>query len=118
MRQDYGGRYSSVSGKRQKVTKRDARGAKQGRNRWVWRVTGFATMLGSVLGIIFSVWLGHQVQNSLDELALRQESLQGLKKTNRQLREHATLLQSEDRILTAARKMGLFPPTASQTKRP
>ena len=119
MRKDYGGRYSSVTGKRQKVSKRSGgRGTKGKRSDWIWQVTGFVTLTGLALGTVFSLWLSQQVRYSLQELASRQETLQSLRKTNHQLQEQSAQLQSEDRILAAAREMGLFPPTEGQTKRP
>lgn len=114
---DYGPPYQTA-GKRQKVAKRSSgRGRHPAEHRWLWRATGVLAMVILTIGLGVSLWFGYQINSGLDQLTVRQDRLQRLQERHDHLGRQRAGLLTQERIQAAARKMGLYPPTAEQVKR-
>ncbi|OGQ99114.1 MAG: hypothetical protein A2521_00670 [Deltaproteobacteria bacterium RIFOXYD12_FULL_57_12] len=82
------------------------------------KAIGVLVVLTLVTGVASTMVYGQRVRIALDEIG-RQSTL-SLAQTN----QHQTLLAERDRLLSrahvekAAKKLGLFPPTTAQIRRP
>ncbi|MFH1021670.1 MAG: hypothetical protein V1782_13830 [Pseudomonadota bacterium] len=112
---DYAKKYSGAAGNRQKVSGRRTGGADRDRP---FRIIGVVTIVAMLLGVAGSLWFGAALQDGLGRLDKgKQEKIQLTALNVALSAEKETLLQQE-KIEAAAGRLGLFPPSENQKRRP
>ena len=116
MMQDYSKRYSPLVGGKQKVGGRDI-GTTDGGGR-LWKASGMIISIAMVLGVVASFWFGWLINNGLNELSRSEETRVELTNINNNLMAKRDQLLVSERIEEKGKKIGLYPPTSSQQRRP
>lgn len=116
MIRDYSSRFPSVVRDKQKVWGKRPIGSKG--NGKVTKIIGLVVTMAMITGVAMSFWFGWLVKNGLDELASSQAKRQELQTLNGKLIARRDQLLSRDKIEAAAKQLGLYPPSAEQTRRP
>lgn len=117
MIRDYSSRYPSVVHGKQKVSGRKSAGPR-GDGRRVTKIIGVIVTVAMIVGIAVSFWFGWLVRNGLDELNEALAAKQELKGLNEKLVAQRDNLLSPEKIEASAKKLGLYPPSAKQIRRP
>ncbi len=116
MIRDYSNRYPSVVRDKQKV--RGRRPSTSEGNGKITKIIGLVITMVMIAGVAMSFWFGWLVKNGLDELANSQAKRQELHTLNEKLIARRDNLLSREKIETAAKQLGLYPPSAKQVRRP
>ena len=116
MIRDYSRRYLSVVHGKQKVKGRRPAGPQDTRK--LTKLIGLIVTIAMLFGIAVSLWFGWLVRNGLDDLSQSQAKRQLLRTQNEKLLAQRDNLLSRDKIEAAAKKLGLYPPSAKQIRRP
>lgn len=113
---DYSGRYILAVGSRQKVSRKSY----QERNTigWLSRATGILFSITLVVAVGMSFWLNWRIESGLEEMSRNSGTQKELHDSNNKLVAQRDLLSAEDSIAVAVRRMGLYPPSAGQLRRP
>ena len=112
---DYAKKYSGATGSRQKVSGRRTGGADQERP---FKIIGAVTVAALLLGVAGSLWFGVALQDSLGKLDKGKQEKTELAATNAALSAEKEALLKQEKIEAAAGRLGLFPPSAKQMRRP
>lgn len=112
---DYAKKYSGGGGKRQQVTGRRSGGSdRQG----PFKIIGVVAVVAMLLGVASSLWFGVALQDNLSRLAKNKQEGSELIAANAALSAEKVALLQQEKIEAAAARLGLFPTTDKQTRRP
>jgi len=112
---DYAKKYSGATGSRQKVSGRRAGGSDQERP---FKIIGAVTVAALLLGVAGSLWFGVALQDRLGKLDKGRQEKNELAAANVTLSAEKEALLRQEKIEAAAGRLGLFPPSAKQIRRP
>jgi len=82
------------------------------------RVVGAVAIAAMLLGVISSLWFGMAIRDSLGRLDSGREEKLRLATANVALRVEKESLFAQDNFAAAASKLGLFPPSENQLRKP
>jgi len=114
MRDYASGRFSGMSG-RQRVAGRHPGGTGQDR---ALKLIGVMAVSAMLLGVGSSVWFGMALRDGLSSLDKSRQEQTVLLADNEKLNARRAALLEQDKIEAAAGKLGLYPPSEKQIRRP
>lgn len=112
---DYAKKYSGSGGSRQQISGRRAGGSGQERP---FKIIGAVAVVALLLGVVGSLWFGVALQDSLGKLDKGKQEKNELAAANVTLSTEKEALLRQEKIEAAAGRLGLFPPSAKQIRRP
>lgn len=116
MFRDYSKRYPSVVKGKQRVAGRKYAGPDDSNK--LLKVITVVVTIAMLLGVSASIWFGWLIRAGLDELGGSQKTRQEFTALNSKLVARRNSLLTREKIEAAAEKIGLYPPTAKQIRRP
>lgn len=112
---DYAKKYSGTAVKRQRVSGRGAGDSDGGQS---FRIIGVIAVVALLLGVVGSLWFGVALQDSLGRLNKGKQEKAELSVANVALSAEKEALLRQEKIEAAAGRLGLFPPSEKQMRRP
>jgi hypothetical protein len=112
---DYAKKHTGVAGNRQNVSGRRPSGADRERP---FRIIGVVTVVAMLLGVAGSLWFGIALQEGLGRLDKGRQEKNVLTAANVVLSAEKEVLLQQRKIEAAAGRLGLFPPSEQQMRRP
>lgn len=112
---DYAKKYSGAVGKKQRVSGRGA-GSSEGERSF--KIIGVITVVALLLGVASSLWFGVALQDGLGRLDKGKQEKAELSAANVALSAEKEALLQQEKIEAAAGRLGLFPPSEKQMRRP
>ncbi len=112
---DYAKKYSGAAGNRQKVSGRRAGGSE-----WdgPYKIIGAVAVGAMLLGVAGSLWFGVALRDGLGRLDKGKQEKVELAAANVALSAERDALLQQEKMEAAAGRLGLFPPSAKQMRRP
>ena len=118
---DYAGHYFTTAILKQHPVRRNASYRKLlGFNgTWMmWKSIGVMLVITMTIGVTSTVWFGWQIKTSLSNIGIERTIQHKITTENKQLAATRDRLLVREQIEAAAKKLGLFSPTARQLRRP
>ena len=112
---DYAKKYSGGGGSRQKVSGKRTGGSDRDRP---FRIIGVVAVVALLLGVASSLWFGAALQEGLGKLDKGKQEKTELATANIALSAERDALLQQGKIEAAAGRLGLFPPSEKQIRRP
>jgi len=112
---DYASRRGNATADRQRISGRRPVRADRGRT---LKIVGAMVVLAMLAGVAGSVWFGVALQAGLSSLNKGRQEQVVLLAENEKLKARRTALLKQDKIEAAAKKLGLYPPSEKQIRRP
>jgi len=112
---DYAKIYSGAVVSRQKVSGKRTGGSDREQPS---KIIGAVTVVAMLLGVVSSLWFGVALRDGLGRLGKGQQEKAELVAANMTLVAEKDALLQQEKIEAAAGRLGLFPPSAKQMRRP
>ena len=112
---DYAKKYSGAGGNRQRVSGKRAGGSD---GEQPFRIIGVITIVALLLGVAGSLWFGAALRDGLGRLDKGKQEKAELAAVNAALSAEKEALLQQEKIEAAAGRLGLFPPSEKQLRRP
>lgn len=112
---DYSKKYSGVLGGRQKISLNRTGGSDQ---QQPFRIIGVVTVVAILLGVVSSLWFGLALRDGLGRLDKGKQERMELSAANVALSAEKEALLQQKKIEAAAVRLGLFPPSEQQMRKP
>ena len=117
---DFSNSYAPVFWNTKKRTRQKISGKKNSlsSSRLTLKAVGFMLGITVMAGVSSTLWYGWQIRIALDDIGKNQVVSQELVVQNRQLVSLRDNHTSQETIIAKAGKIGLYPPTKAQLRRP
>lgn len=112
---DYAKKYSGGIGNRQRVSGKRTGGSGGERP---FRIIGVVAVVAMLLGVVGSLWFGIALRDGLGRLDKGKKEQATLSAANLVLTAQRDALLEQGKIEAAAGRLGLFPPSEKQIRRP